>query len=61
MARLQNIIDDFNISFENGYITRYNLIQPFGMKRALLEAKKADKIILCVGTTLREEKEESDK
>ncbi|MDD7546611.1 MAG: glycoside hydrolase family 3 C-terminal domain-containing protein, partial [Bacilli bacterium] len=44
-----------------GYITRYNLIQPFGMKRALLEAKKADKIILCVGTTLREEKEESDK
>ena len=50
-----------NISFESGFITRYNLIQPFGMKKALLEAKKADKIILCVGTTLREEKEESDK
>ena len=50
-----------NTDFEQAYVQRYNLIQPFGCKKAILKAKIADKVIICLGTNEMLEKEETDK
>ena len=61
-----SILPDFqkmykNAKFESCFNRRYGLIEPFGVKRAVLEAKKADKVVVFLGTNELTEKEETDK
>lgn len=49
------------VHFESAFNKRYGLFEPFGVKKAVLEAKKVDKVIVCVGTSELIEKEETDK
>ena len=61
VKKLQNNLPNSKINYVESYNQRYHLIQPFGIKLAVLEAQKNDVVIVCIGTNELVEKEESDK
>ncbi len=61
LEKLQQELPNNEYFYEDGYIFRYNLITPMGLKSAAERAYFSDKVILTVGTTDLEEKEETDK
>ena len=61
LEKLQQELPNNEYFYEDGYIFRYDLITPMGLKSAAETAYISDKVILTVGTTDLEEKEETDK
>lgn len=51
----------FNADFALGYMIRYNLLTPFGIRYAVETAAKNDCAVVCVGNTWLTEKEETDR
>ena len=51
----------FNVDFALGYMIRYNILTPFGIRYAVETAAKNDCAVVCVGNTWLTEKEETDR
>ena len=51
----------FNVDFALGYMVRYNILTPFGIRYAVETAAKNDYAVVCVGNTWLTEKEETDR